>query len=269
MRLKIALSALIMALLACSIPGDITEQLPDEGEAPSAAETAEPVVTEAPSPTPEPTATPEPTPEPFPGASNACSHPYYPVVDGATWVYESGLVGEEPELYTVTTRNVTGDTFEFVQRFEEGEFNITWECTEAGLLQTTYASANVGNDALEFELETVSVDGLTFPEEFVPGATWQTRYETVANVEGFDSPLDFDIVIDYTYTTDEEVTVPAGTFTAARVEQVLVISSSGLGTEQTSNAVSWYAEDVGLVRNESEFAGFASYYELAEYEFPE
>lgn len=307
MRLKIAVTMFVLALLACGVPGaaevedianeaattaveEIEEQTEaqtdaeddaptaDEDSAPEPEEEpAEPTEADAPEPTAEPTPEQETAEEPgddasaaaFPGADNNCSHPYFPVVDGATWTYESGLQGEAPETYVVTHREVTESSFEFVQVYEEGDFNITWQCTEAGLVQTQYATANVADEGFTFNFETLTAEGITFPEEFVPGASWTTTYEAVGDISGTETQYDFDITVDYTYVQDEEITVPAGTFTAARVEQTITIASSALGTETAVPATNWYVEGIGLVRNESEFSGFASYYELVSYDFPQ
>ncbi|MGF1505621.1 MAG: hypothetical protein GYB64_17390 [Chloroflexi bacterium] len=278
MRVRVMIAALALAVLACAAPGGAEEVVEDlAGDTPTI-EATEPFPTPVGDPQPTPTqagsdeagddAAPPEADSPSQGqAENACSHPYFPVIEGAAWTYQSAVGSEPPETYNVTYQDVTGDSFTYVQTWPDGSVRSEWQCSgEGGLVQTEYGQGQVTTSGGGIELETLSFDGINFPapQDFVPGATWQASYTAAAEVQG--TEIVYDIVMDYVYTNDEEITVPAGTFTAARVESI--ITQTGGGVDLTFNTVSWYVEGIGLVDNESETFGFESYYELVSYELP-
>lgn len=240
-------------------------------DAPAAATAAvEPAVvpTEAP-PTVAPTeAAAEPTPTlATAGSTDAlpagdCSNPFYPVVEGRTLRYTNNIPGFGVTEHTLTHSDVTDTSFTATTDLGEGNvLTQTWTCSGEGLLQPEFSQLPTG-DEVTLTIEFVESSGLTIPaaDQFQPGATWTTSY--VANATLSDSGagemlMEQTTELTHTVIGPESITVPAGTFEAMRVETAGNVSAvttvGGVSvppTEFPLNFVSWYAEGVGLVRQE-------------------
>lgn len=233
---------------------------PDATAAP-AEPTAEPTTAE---PTEEPTALP-PTaaPEEPAVASGECGHAYYPVVEGRALTYSTSTGEDEPTTYTTTYSNVTESSFTITTDIGEGEAVATdWQCSTEGLLSPEFIRLPGTTD--EFQIEFTEASGFTIPSEdqFRVGESWPTHYVANFLMGGTDdASMTMIQTMDMTNTVTgtEPVSVPAGDFpNAVRVETVATISSTmdlGGGTTQPGlaldmNYISWYAEGVGLIRQE-------------------
>lgn len=276
-----ALLLLTLALAACGsdTPADeaaIATEAVAQAEvaptdAPAAATTAvEPAVvpTEAP-PTVAPTeAAAEPTPTlATAGSSDAllagdCSNPFYPVVEGRTLRYTNNIPGFGVTEHTLTHSAVTDTSFTATTDLGEGNvLTQTWTCSGEGLLQPEFSQLPTGED-VTLTIEFVESSGLTIPaaDQFEAGSSWTTRY--VANATLSDSGagemlMEQTTELTHTVIGPESITVPAGTFDAIRVETTGTVSSATTvgdvsvpAMEFTMSFVSWYAEGVGLVRQE-------------------
>ncbi|NDJ52580.1 MAG: hypothetical protein GYB68_05760 [Chloroflexi bacterium] len=271
MKTRLAFFMLVLSIMACAVPGLSGEAgdpaVEDVGEAPLQAEDTEEGATvddSAVEPTPEPTDVP-PTEVPTETPS-ICNHTYYPVVEGASWVYESRVNGEEPQQATMSLTDVSDNTFTWNYTLDEVVVSSQWQCSEGGLVQTEYGQVAIGGVG-DLELETTAYSGVTLPpiEDFVPGATWQSVYEARATITG--QEFLYDITLNYTYVADEEVTVQAGTFTAARIETLISLTTQGTTIEVPT--IGWYVEGIGQVRSEGELLDFTSSVELISFNIPE
>ncbi|MEA2015432.1 MAG: hypothetical protein U9O59_01730 [Actinomycetota bacterium] len=186
--------------------------------------------------------------------SGPCGNPYYPVVMGASYTYNSSNAGS----YTSTITSVSEDGFTVTHTIGGSTQTHEWECLPEGLVDFS----NPAGDALKVIGEgatitgTSNVTGITIPSSISVGDSWSQTYSGTLTVQGFDTDLDFSTTVNYTAIGKETVTVAAGTFEAIRVASSLksdfILKTHGTTMplytyESTSSA--WFAENIGSVRS--------------------
>ncbi|MCA2002082.1 MAG: hypothetical protein LDL51_09475 [Chloroflexi bacterium] len=215
-----------------------------------------------------PTLPPAPT-EPFPteppaagivppsNQSDQCKNPYYPVINGAVYSYR--LSSGENVTRTIQTEPAS-QKFAILISGAGTSSRIEGECTSEGLVimespgSTTTTSGEDGSSTIM----TQSSSGVSLPYDLAPGKQWsQTIRVTTEAVESV-------IQMDYRAAGFEEVTVPAGTFTALKIEQngYVTVFDQNVAMEGLAG---WYVEGIGLVKFESPGAPVS---ELVSYAFP-
>jgi hypothetical protein len=222
----------------------------------------------------------EPTMEEQAQEQSACYHPFYPVVDGASWTYEYTSGGS----YTLRIEETGEDTFTMTQIMsdEETELTMDWYCSEDGLLQGSFAQIDLLGQATteegtpEMTFETLEWEGETLPapELMEVGYTWTSNYALSAevNLEGFSQTMEVNVSIDHEISAIEEVTVPAGAFpeayrvdSAGTIEMVMMMGESSNPLSNFEfNFSTWYVEGLGMVQSGSEFSGYSSDVELVD-----
>jgi hypothetical protein len=197
------------------------------------------------------------------GADTICDHPYFPVSDGVVLTYSQEAPGAATEM-TQEFEVLSEDTF-YVHQTVSGEGAVLtadgeWSCTDEGLVQTSKIALDVSVPGIEFS--DLEFSGVTLPsaEEFVEGARWQSTYSAAGTAEVSEVAVAYDVEIvqDNTLMRFEEVTVPAGTYEAARVESTETLSLTANGTalpETVGRTTTWYAEGVGIVKIQTEMEG--------------
>jgi len=186
--------------------------------------------------------------------SGPCGNPYYPVVTGASYTYDSSNTG----THTSTITSVRDDGFTVTHTIGGSTQTHEWECLPDGLVDL---SSSLGN-AFETMVEGVtltgdtSVTGVTIPVSISVGDTWSQTYSGTLTVQGFDTDLDFSTTVNYTAIAKETVTVAAGTFEAIRVDSSLnsdfILKTHGTTMplytyDSTSSA--WFVENIGTVKS--------------------
>jgi hypothetical protein len=267
-------------LFACSspnTPSNIEDQSIDPQQ-----EQPEPTVTESLSQEEPPTEEPQQTPtmeavtetaaESQVETNSLCYHPYFPIVDGASWTYDDDL----DEDYTLRIEETDEESFRMIQEMldEDIVYAVDWYCTEEGILKGSFGQADLINQAAgdegtpEFQFETLEWEGQTLPspELLEIGYTWTSFYQLSASldIEGFSQTMNMDVIVDHEIIGMEEITVPAGTFPEAlRVDsdgQINMFLVSDEGSTPVSSFdfgySTWYVEGVGMVRSSSEISGF-------------
>lgn len=282
-RLVLFLMLLLVAAALAACGGDEAPETPAATEA--VAETAP--VEEAPAeptaapptaepPTAEPTAAPTEAPtEPAAPlfATGYCGNAFYPVIDGRVLHYATNSTFEGAGDYTTTYSNVTDTSFTISTDVGEGMVIATdWQCSADGLLSPQFSQLPGGMEGMDIEFTEAS--GISIPPEemFQVGESWPLHYVANATV-AMDDTTSMEMVQTFdmtnTVTAIEAVSVPAGDFpNAVRVETIGTISSTiTMGGQQQPgisldlNYTSWYAEGVGLVRQEMpDFFGTGSNY---------
>lgn len=286
-RLVLFLMLLLVAAALVACGGDEAPEAPAATEA--VAETApvdeapaEPAATPPPAeptaapPTAEPTAAPTEAPtEPAVPlfATGYCGHAFYPVVDGRALTYATNSTLEGTGEYTTTFSNVTDTSFTLSTDVGEGTMIATdWTCTADGLLAPQFSQLPGGMEGMDIEF--TEADGISIPSEemFQVGESWPLHYIANATMAvGDDASMQMQQTFDMTNTVTaiEAISVPAGDFpNAVRVETTGSISTAvTMGGQQQPgvsfdlNYTSWYAEGVGLVRQEMpDFFGTGSNY---------
>jgi hypothetical protein len=217
--------------------------------------------------------------------SGPCGNPYYPVAEGISHTYSSstgtitGTITSVSETGFTVTHTVAGST----QTHE-------WECLPEGLVDFS----NPIGDALKVMGEgatvtgTTSVTGITIPSSISVGDTWSQKYLGTLDVQEYDGVLDFSVTISYSAVAEEEVTVPAGTFEALKVNSAIesnfTLKAAGVSMPlYTYNATGtgWWVENIGpvktttqgIIEGEGQMSGllseeFSDTTELIEYSLP-
>jgi len=203
------------------------------------------------------------------GAALACDHPYFPIREGASWSYQTSSPGFASYSYQQSLRDVSAEHFTMVSVFDDFTQEITWSCSESGLIATEYGSSAPG-----FTFETLSVSGVTMPPagEWRAGTEWENGFKVQGSMtqEGVTVALSGSITTKNRIVAQEQVTVTAGSFTAYKVESqsAMRLTSNVMGMmipmNFDSTSWAWYVEGVGLVRSEAE----GSVTELTAYNIP-
>lgn len=234
--------------------------------APQAAETIAPTNTSEPTATPvPPTSTPAPptstplppTNTPVPTPAGACYNPWYPITEGTVLSYTASgperTIGHQTTFSQVTENSFVSTTS--VDGVLTGE--VHWACSAQGLMSSTFADLDISNMPADIEFKAVSYEGVVFPPagEWQAGHTWSTTWamEMQAAIGGVNVTSQIDVEQQNEMIGLEEVTVPAGTFEAMRVEtqMSMIMTVAGQTTTTTWPMTSWYARDVGLVKSVS------------------
>lgn len=208
--------------------------------------------------------TPPPA-EPIPESSGGlCDNPYYPVVDGASWVYD---MGDLPQVvHTISVE-------------EEGKFKVAMvdvdsaavlegECNEEGIvlmdrgMEGSFYSENGSSSTT-----STSRTGVTLPNDLKVGSSWTQTLDILAEGGEGEETLSASIITNYTAVGVETVTVPAGTFEALKIEQSG--SMTFMGQEILTLGILWYAEGVGNVKTETGMANGERFLsQLISYDIP-
>ncbi len=235
-HLHFALTLLILSTLACSL-----------GKRPPAA----PV--EPPSQSPASVVPPTPTA----AGGTQCQNPYYyPVVEGASWNYQLSEASGSNSTFTRSITAVRADGFDEQDVFSVGTVRQgSWACQNGNLTALSPAfGASVTAADTQFEFTIESNSGISFPANPQPGQEWSQTivYSTSQNLNDLNIEAHSTAQIDCQAIGMEKVSVPAGEFDALRVDcpTRLDISISGSAPVTiTSNASTWYAQGIGMVKS--------------------
>lgn len=218
-------------------------------------------------------------------AGGACHNRYFPVVEGFTRTYGSG---DQQTIETVSA--VSADGFSITTTSPDGtEFTSQYTCEDGDIV-----GWGADESVLEMIRQTpggyteVEVEGVPIPSSFSVGDTWPVTVTIIVGVQsgGADSRNTIVLDVEYTVVGEYDIILPAGTFTAMRIDfqttgenNLLVTGPSGSYSQLLANIEStgsdWYVECLGLVRRytKSSVSGIASaehetLMELADFNLP-
>lgn len=266
--------ALVFSISACNIGATAP---PEDSTTTSPTQTPETESTPATSAT-EVSATEAPTTMP-PASTNACDNPYQPVVAGATWNYK--LSGPIPDTFTHTILSVESDGFTEQDEFGTGVTRQgKWRCEDGNLIALNPSggsSASISTEGVSVDFETTEQSGVTLPASIQPGDTWtqSLTLEGTQTISGTSYAASNQFTNECTAIGIESVTVEAGTFDAMRVEcqtnmniTVALDPNNPISTPLSSTNISWYAENIGMVKTSTTGAGLESTIELVSHNIP-
>lgn len=217
--------------------------------------------------------TSEPSPIPEPVSRDTCSHPYYPVKQGASWDYE--ISGSVSATYTHSILSAGEGEFVDQDVFSSGTTRTgQWKCEDGNLVALTPGgAASVGAGGLTLNFTVTSNSGVTLPANPESGSTWsqEINYESTQEAGGMQVASSNQAATTCTASGRESVTVPAGTFDALKVECSNRISISISGAAPIiieGPSTTWYVEDVGMVKTVTSGSGFDSTIVLTSYQIP-
>ena len=185
-----------------------------------------------------------------------CTHPFYPVADGATWTYAISDGGS-------TTHTMSVDAFgDFTINVSSADItaSIDGQCTQDGIIimNAPGATTNVNSENGDAAVVAVNVSGVTIPNDIHEGQQWSQVVEVTSKLDKST------IETHYTVIGFENVTVPAGDFYALKVEQSGYVTVFGQKVEM--HGFQWFVEEVGVVKSEMDGAPTV---ELVSYDIPD
>ena len=197
------------------------------------------------------------------GPDSPCFHKYYPIDTKTVRKY---AVFNAPNS-EVDDKTEPSATYEFRQSYdggktfgEENKFSTgitlttTWECMPDGLKSNQFL-AELKKEGTPFDVKVVSSSGVYFPnDEWTVGKEWDYEINVLMTNRGAPDSQGIKTKISYhveVLSLDDEVTVPGGDFTAAKlaVDTEFTLEYPG-GRKTNTNLKSsiWYSDEVGLVK---------------------
>jgi hypothetical protein len=167
--------------------------------------------------------------------------------------------------FTVTSEHVEG----FTRVLE-------WTCTPQGLVSGTFeggAAAGFSSQQFQMDLVTTGIEGITLPIQVKPGDQWTQTLKTEGrgNIGGSEVLSSGTTLFTMNALGEESVTVPAGSFTAMKIETdinldvMLTFQGSTTPYPSAFAQILYWAPGVGLIKREStQQSGGSSYTEIVE-----
>ncbi len=188
-----------------------------------------------------------PTPPPL------CSNRYFPSAAGDQWEYSGSdsLTG----AYTRTDKITNTTAASLTQSTTVGNisYSVVYGCAASGLTSENpiqqYAGALLSAPDAPVSVQMTSNSGTSLPATINPGDTWQQT----ADFQASSSKLNINgrFVFEYSAVGSENITIPAGTYNALRVDTTIRIEVTGLHVlAGTYTTTSWWAPGIGLVKSE-------------------
>lgn len=209
--------------------------------------------------TPAPTA--NPTGErPSATTSDACGNPYYPFKSGMAITYHVAAMGATAASdYTIRTVSVVGTTATVRAEFAGGATaDMSADCASGSVTLKGSSGLGAAVQGTTFKTTVVSSTGTFMPADVRAGSRWNSSETIRMDMTGGAAAGLGSI----TLTTDEEskaigeesVTVPAGTFTAMKVELKRTstsVAKFGKIPPSTETSTEWWVKGIGMVKTVS------------------
>jgi len=247
------LAALLAAALACNLPNQT-------GPGPTLnAATEATAPTQAPTLAAQATATSTATPGATPAATIMadCDNVYLPTTAGSTWTYSStSSLTSGVGRRTVTTTKVTHDSFFHDVQLAHPplHFEVSWQCTPQGLVEFGGGVLASLNASGKVKIDILSNTGVSLPSSIQAGDTWSQTTEIRMTSESLSGTGRW--IGSFKSVGPEEVTVPAGTFPAMRIDGTLKSESDPYPSlNLTVDDNSWFVPEIGLVKNAGHIFG--------------
>ena len=212
-----------------------------------------------------------------------CANDYYPVVQGATWTYESTGSPAGNYKFTDTISSVKSDGLTLTSQFGDLTRTQEWGCKDEGLVALQLggpATATLNSQDMDFTFDIKKVDGVTYPPEMNPGDEWQhsLEFEGKMEIAGENATAEGNAQTAFKVLGNESVSVPAGTFQAVIVQVdtniVFTIQVQGIAVPASYSGTYayWYVKGVGWVKAEGHGnitgTSFTETIELQSYNIP-
>jgi hypothetical protein len=205
-----------------------------------------------------PTAAAPGSPSPSP-VSGPCANDYFPVVEGATRVYQ--LRTNATTMRAQQTFKVRGARFTSLLLSPQGGFLDMWTCGSTGLADVqTYAVTASGSPmpgVVKFHgFRSV---GVTFPKNLYVGAAWTQTVTSHSDVPqpGVGHPETQTVQNSYRVVGENNLATPAGGFHVLKIELISVTHTASPSTDPNdtkrgrvvTHTVEWVARSVGIVES--------------------
>lgn len=185
-----------------------------------------------------------------------CGNPYYPVLNGATWNYQSG---ETQMVYNMMETERDKGTYKINIQSDKNAFTIDLKCTDKGvvIMDAPGATTTVSDENGTTTVSTYEVEGVTVPNNLKVNDKWTQMIKVMT--DGKQSVINHEFAV----IGFEEITVPAGKFNALKVDQTGYLEI--MGQKIKFHGYQWFAEGVGTVKSSWDGAAVV---ELVSYKIP-
>jgi hypothetical protein len=197
-----------------------------------------------------------------PALAQLCDQPFSPA--RANWEWQYRVTGERASTYSIRKTNISDNGFIQVRQTTGSREESRYRCTLEGIFPVDFGGsgsnrAEVGGQPVNYNLEVAKVTGVAVPDydTWAVGNSWKLVIEVRGT--GQQGPVRFNIngTLETTYkvVAQEIVTTPAGRFNAYKLQTLFVTrirASAGplnIPFNFESQGISWYAENVGLVKS--------------------
>jgi hypothetical protein len=195
--------------------------------------------------------------------TDACNHPYFPLVAGNEIEYRNSGAGGGSS-YVMTIKEAKDGQAKMQYSFgppNKSTVSMTLTCKDGKIWTDSYMNLGEGTQGVEMTMNTQGVEGALIPADLKVGTTWTTKYSIAATYKGAQVPAGFggmkmDIRQTNKVVGQEKVTVPAGTYDALKVDVTSSMdfnipgmpggSQGAQGTSLTFHE--WMAPGVGIVK---------------------
>lgn len=188
-----------------------------------------------------------------PSSSGSCQNDYFPVKVGASWTSNVTISAGSFSRVSAITK-VGADNFQIQTVLTDSlgkQISITesWNCTTEGLVQLGGPLANsIQSNFGVGSMKTITTTGVTIPVHINAGNSWSQVTQFEFNIPNFS--VTGTLTYNFQAIGLEQVTVPAGTFNAMKI-QVNANSEdvkSGVPINITADGFYWFAPGVGRVK---------------------
>ena len=184
-----------------------------------------------------------------------CEHPFFPLKPGYKVSYNNRFPGGTA-TYTVSVSAGTSNSNMNVRtEFSTGTVaNQTFSCENGTIRAVQYGDVSGSGFSAQTNVQTSSVEGTYLPETIRVGSSWSQRFNISLNIQspGMEilggGDMSGYISEQRRVVAEENVTVPAGTFRAFKVEKS---SDFNLGPGMGGAPIlgtEWWVEGKGLVK---------------------
>lgn len=190
-----------------------------------------------------------------------CDQPFAPVRPNWEWQYR--IQGTNPTTYTIRKTNITDSSFVQVRLSAGSKEEQKIGCSAQGLTPLELGGggqrSGIGGQPLSYDLDIMSVKGVAIPDfdRWEVGSSWKLVQEIKGM--GQQGPIRYNVSgsleTTYTIVAQEVVTVPAGKFTAYKVQTQFsthLKATAGIVSipiNIDAQGTQWYAENVGLIKS--------------------
>ena len=203
---------------------------------------------------------------------DACTHPYYPLIEGYTIDYRHITSEIAPFSYKMSVSDVRPGkganlNFSFT---EPVPFTAVQELICEGKNIKAKAYLDIGGEigkamtGMSMKTETKSVSGEIMPSKLEVGTSWTTEFEFRTQIEGLPAGAGLGDMTAVAISVnkvlaEEDVTVSAGTYKAMKIESTTTtnttLSTGANIPPSVSTQYQWWVKGVGLVKMTSVSSG--------------
>jgi hypothetical protein len=182
-----------------------------------------------------------------------------PLKTGYRAVYKSNMPNQNG--YTMSVEHALAGQVDLKYAAGSVFVNHTITCQNGELNENSYLDLSrffVAN-ANQVSLEATHLDGAILPANLGVGSHWTAHFKGGAHEQRSGVSSEVEVTADRTVASTESVTVPAGTFTALKVNTVFTIKTKVLSPIVTelppivANGTEWWVEGKGLVKSSATF----------------